>query len=316
MRSTTKIILTILLVILFALAFWHFNLKVLLADHYFRDAIKSRMKEDWPASLQNYEKVFKYRPKEPEYQRRFAMDLLWGLDFYKAEESKIKILNLAIERMNQIPQKEQVFEVKSYLGQILSKKASLTRDEIDFDLAEKAFSQIAEISPKMAGIYNDWCQLKIYEENWEEGLEMCRKAWGLYPALDHPQMAPAHRDQVISEMAQVYEKLGQIYFKLKNYQKAEEMYIQVLKFMPLGRPDIWKKIADIYYVQGDLDTAIQKNLHGYALNPEDPAWPLALGLLYEEKGDPGQAKIYGQKALELAPEDERISSFLESIDRK
>lgn len=310
MHPTTKTVLIILLTILLVAAFYYFNLRVLLADHYLREAIAYRKGNSWPISLLNYEKVLFYQPKEPYYQQSLAMNLLNGLDFYKNTDSKIKILDLAIGQMEKIPERDQVFEVKVYLARMYTQKANLTKNQNDFSLAENTFKQAAEMSPKMAAIYNDWCQVKIYQENWPQALEICKKSFSLYPDLNDPQMNAVHQEMVKSELATLYEKFGQIYFGLKDYKKSEEMYYQVLRLVPLNRPDIWKKIADIYYVQGDLNTAIQKNMHGYSLNPKDPIWPLAIAALYQEKGNLEMARQYGQKALELNPDDITVKNFL------
>ncbi len=308
-----KIILIIILTVLFVSACWFFNIKILLADHYLREAIAYRKGNSWPISLLNYEKVLFYQPKEPYYQQSLAMNLLSGLDFYKSTDSKIKILDLAIGQMEKIPERDQVFEIKTYLARIYGQKANLTKNQNDFWLAENTFKQAAKMSPNMAAIYNDWCQVKIYQENWLQALEMCDKSLSLYPDLNNPQMNALHQEMVKSELTTLYEKFGQIYFSLKDYKKSEKMYDQVLKLAPLSRPDVWKKIADIYYVQGDLDMAIQKNMHGYALNPKDPTWPLTIAALYQEKGNLEMAREYGQKALEISPDNIQVKNFLEKL---
>ncbi|MFA5050715.1 MAG: tetratricopeptide repeat protein [Patescibacteria group bacterium] len=309
----TKIILIIIITILFISACWFFNIKILLADHYLKEAIAYRKGNNWPISLLNYERVLFYQPKESYYQQSLAMSLLNGLDFYKNPDSKIKILDLAISQMEKISGRDRVFEAKVYLARMYSQKANLTKNQNDFLLAENTFKQAAEMSPKMAAIYNDWCQVKIYQENWPQALEMCNKSFSLYPDLNNPQMNDMHREMVKSELSTLYDKFGQIYFGLKDYKKSEEAYNQILKLIPLNRPDIWKKIADIYYVQGDLDTAIQKNMHGYSLNPKDPTWPLAIAALYQEKGNLEMARQYGQKALELNPDSIQVKNFLEKL---
>lgn len=295
MRLFIKIILIILLIVLFAVSLWYFNAKILLADIYFR---QTRLFSEWPDTLDNYEKVLFYQPFEPYYQKHFAMDLMWGIDlFYQGKDSKIKILDLAIERMKKISDRAQVREAKVYLARIYALKANLTQDQDDFLLAEKAISLVSQISPQMAGVYNDWCQLKIYKKQWDQAEQMCKKAFYLYPDLGHPQLNQEHRQAIMAEMSQVYEKLGIIYRELGNYEKAEQMYIQILKFFPLDKPYIWKKIGDLYYLQGDLDTAIEKNFHGYTLNPKDPAWAQAISLLYQEKGDIESASYWQKKAV-------------------
>jgi len=194
-----------------------------------------------------------------------------------------------------------------------SEKANLTQKKEDFKKAETAFQKLVAISPKMARIYNNWCQLKIYEKEWEKAKKMCQKAWYLYPSIYNKEMNEQHRTAVILEMSEVYEKLGEIYKNLNNYKKAEEMYKQVLKFSPKRKSYLYKKIADLYFLKGDLDKAIDYNQHGFALNQNDSVWPFSIALLYQIKGDLKMAKFYAEKALEINPNDKEIKEFLEKI---
>ena len=301
MRLFIKIILIILLITLLSVSVWFFCLRVFLADAYFKRAIQYRNGNGWPETLRHYNKVLYYQPYESFYQKNFAVDLRNGLDFYKSKPAKIQILDLAIEAMNNISRNNVDFRIIRNLAQIYMIKAGLTQNSEDFLKSNQLFQEITQISPKMASLYKDWCQLKIEQKDWQTALEICRKAFYLYPKTK-PETPKVRQDAIKAEMSEVYEKFGQIYFNLKNWDKSEQMYTQALKLVPIGRPNIWKKIADIYYKQGDLDTAIQKNLHGMALSPNDPAWPLAIGLLYEQKGDSVTAQEYFQKVLELDSE--------------
>ncbi|MDD5173014.1 MAG: tetratricopeptide repeat protein [Patescibacteria group bacterium] len=287
MRLSIKIFLTILLLAFLFLFLFLFDFKMLLADYYYN---RTLLTEDWPEVLANYQKVFFFQSQEPFYHQKFALDLEWGLQFYKNDETKIKILDLAINQMEKI--KEKDYTIMIYLARLWSQKSRLTQNENDFLQTEEIFAKAAVMAPRMARVYADWCQLRIYQKEWERAKEMCRKAFYLYPSLDHPQMNQEHYQLVTAEMAEVYVYLGEIYANLENYAKAETMYLQALKFFPLARPEIWKKIGDLYYLQGDLDKAIEKNFHGYILRPKDPAWSLALSLLYQEKGDQEKAQFW------------------------
>ena len=311
MRLFIKIILIILLIILLAISVWFFCFRVFLADVYFKKVIQYRNGNGWSETLRHYNKVLYYQPYQSFYQANFAIDLRNGLDFYKSKPAKIQILDLAIEAMNNIPRNNVDFKIMRNLAQIYTTKANLTQKKEDFLLSEKLFIDLTQISPKMASLYKDWCQLKIEQKDWQTALEICRKAFYLYPKTK-PETPKVRQDAIKAEMSEVYEKFGQIYFNLENWDKSEQMYNQALKLVPIGRPNIWKKIADVYYKQGDLDTAIQKNLHGMALSPNDAAWPLAIGLLYEEKGDIVKAKKYFKKVLDLDPENKIANQFLGS----
>ncbi len=297
MTKRFKIFIIISIIIFCGILLWEFNIRVAIADYYF---LKTRQFNNWETSPKNYQKVFKYFPEDPYYNKKFAIDLLWSVDkFYSSEKSKIKILDLGIKRMESIPKYERVFEVTTYLARLYMEKAHLTKNQKDFQLAEKKIKKAASMAPKMAGVYNDWCQLKIYQRDWQQAKNKCQKALSLYPDLDSPGLNQEHRQMIEAEMSQVYEKLGIIFREKNKYGVAEQMYVQILKFFPLQKRYIWKKIADLYYLQNDLDQAIKNNLHGSILNPKDPVWAKSLSILYGKKGDKDKSQFWSQKAKKL-----------------
>ena len=311
MRLFIRIILIVLLIVFSTMSVWHFSLQVFLADAHFRKVIQYKNGKSWPEMLYHYGQVLSYQPYESFYQTNFATDLKDGLDFYDNPEAKIQIIDLAIEAMNKIPQKNIDLRIMKNLAQIYTTKAGLTKNLEDFLIADEIFREVTNISPRMASIYKNWCQLKIDQEDWSRALEICRQAFYLYPQINSRTLL-LHQNMIKSEMSEVYEKLGHIYFNIENWDKSEQMYVQALKLVPLGRPNIWKKIADIYYKQGDIDMAIEKNLHGMILSPQDSTWPLAIGLLYEEKGETIEAQRYFQKVLDLDPDNKTAQQFLGS----
>jgi tetratricopeptide (TPR) repeat protein len=309
MRFLPKVLLIILLLVLLATSLWFFCFRVLLADAHFLQTVQLEKDENWPEILTIYQRIFGLQPQEHFYQTNFALLLSNNLDLYSSSENKLQIIDMAIERMKKVVSEYPHFNRIWDLAYLYEARAKISQEQNDFWQAEEYFKKATEISPQLAKIYSDWAELKIEQEDWEGGLEKCRQAINLYPEI--PPNAPLIRQfELKEEMAQVYERVGKIYFNLQNYPKAEEMYVQSLKLDPFGRPNLWKKIADIYYQQGDLDTAIQKNLHGMALSPQDAAWPLAIGLLYKQKGDIVEAEKYFQKVLDLDPDNEIAQQFL------
>ena len=302
MYRITKILLIIILAVILIFSLWYFNIRVFLADYYYQRIL---LTNEWPEILRLYQKVFYFQPQEPFYYQKFAIDLKWGLKFYNGKKSKSQILSLAIDQISRIKKNNRTFSAKIYLARLAGLKANITQSQKDFLMAEQAIKKASQMSPQMAKVYTEWCQIKIYEKKWNQAREMCKKAFYLLPSLDSPQMNQQHKNLVIAEMSGIYEKLGKIYLALKNYKKAEMMYLQVLKFYPLTRPDIWKKLGDIYYLQNDLNTAIERNFHGYILRPNDPFWSLTLSLLYKEKGDMEKALTWAKNALKLSPKDKR-----------
>ena len=307
-----KPLLLIFSIILFLFSLWHFNFRPILADFYFTKAVRARIHDDWPRVLENYQKVFSFSPSESFYRQSFAQTLMDSLEFYRDPKTKEKILALAISNIEQIPPQERTFEIKAYKARILSLKFNLSQAEKDFSLAEEAFQEVAKISPRMAGIYNDWAGLYVFKKDWPAVISQCHKALALYPNLTHPELNEEHRKYIVSEMLQVLEKESLAYFELKQYDEALGIYQKILHLDP-WKITFQKKIADIYYLKGDLEQALKHNLHGWVLNPQDSAWPFAIALLYKEKGEFGKAREFGQQALSLAPENKEIKKFLEEL---
>jgi len=279
--QNNKNIFKIILFFLMLFCLWHFSLRILVADYYYQKVLKT---EDWPTVLNNYKKVFLLNSEEPFYHQKFSKDLKWGLKFYQSQESKLKILDLAIKQMERVEEKERSFNVKVYLAQLYLEKFGLTQQNIDFDQAKNALSNAQSMSPLIAKIYLEFCQLYIYQKDYFQAEENCQKALSLIPPLNYPRLTAYHKKLIEAEMAQAYEKLATIYLENKNYQEAEKMYLQILRYFPFQRVDLWKKIGDLYYLQGDLEQAIARNLHGHILQPNSDFWKLNLSLLYQEWG--------------------------------
>ncbi len=278
-----------------------------MADWFFREALVSRMRNDWSATLKNYQKVLALLPRESFYRQWFALDLMRADNFYKTNEAKVEVLVLAKQVIEIIPVNERSFEARAYL------RANFTWEKEDFDLADNAYKNLSAISPYLAGIYNDWCQLKIYQKDWPGAFEKCEKALSLYPPLDHPHLNEQHRQRVIGEISQVWHKLASLNLEEKKYDQAKEYYRKIIKYQ-LFRPDIYKYLAEVYYLQENLDEAIRLNLHAYTLNPGDSALSYGLAILYKEKKDFAQAKFWAETALNLKPAgEEEIKEFIKKL---
>lgn len=285
MRFLTKFLLIVLLLVLLGASLWFFCFRVLLADAHFLQTIQLESDKNWPEILTIYQKIFDLQAQEPFYQTNFALLLSSNLGVYRSSENKLQIIDVAIERMKEVISEYSHFNTIWNLAHIYETRGKISQNQNDFLRAEEYFEKATKISPQMAKIYSDWAGVRIEQKNWEGALEKCRQAIGFYPQIS-PHTPLIREIELKKEMSLVYEQAGKAYFNLQNYLKSEEMYIQSLKLDPLSRPNLWKKIADIYYQQGDFTTAIDRNLHGMVLSPEDEAWPLAIALLYYE-----QAKI-------------------------
>ena len=116
-----------------------------------------------------------------------------------------------------------------------------------------------------------------------------------------------------TKRAEIYELLGEIYFKKKQYKEAEQFYRQAIKLSPFKKSGLYKKIADIYYLEKNFEEAIEINIHGFNLNPKDPIWSYSISFLYNEALDRGEARKWAKICQELKPEDLEIQDYLKNF---
>jgi len=307
MKFYQQIIILIIFSLLIFFSTFNFALRLYRADYFYKQVVKSKINSDFKEMFLNYQKVFAYAPNEIFYQKKYADDLVLVANFLP-EKEKIFLLNQAIEKLEEINQKKEIFQYTWSLANLLSLKANSTKNKQDFEKAEKTFKHLNEISPYYPIYYKDWVKLEIFKEDFENAEKLCFQALSVLPPASEP-----HKERKAKERAEIYEFLGQIYFKKNELEKAVEAYQEALKLAPLSKINLHKKIADIYYLQGSFDKAIERNLHGYHLNPQDPVWSFALSFLYQEKGEGEQAKKWAKICADLKPEDAEIKELIAKI---
>jgi len=344
MKTFNKIILLIILELLTILFIWQTAGRLVQADIYYKKVIANKIKNNWPKILNNYQKVFLYAPDEIFYQTKFDEDLFQGINFYQEQEKKITILNNSIKRLEKTNKPKEIFQITLDLARVYTLKAGLTKEKEDFKKADELFKHLKELSPDFPHFYKDWIQLKIFsasaegyggssdsafvaeatsakeaalreggEEKWQEAENLCFKALNLYPDINDPRLNEEHKKQLAEKRAEIYKQLGKIYFSEKKYSQAKENYRQALRLTPQTRISLHKKLADIYYLEGDLEKAIRENIHGYYLNPKDPVWSYSVSFLFNKKEDKKGAVDWAKICQELKPEDQDIQHFLKEI---
>jgi len=313
MKTFNKIILFIILELLVIFFIWQTAGRLVQADIYYKKVMVSKIKKDWPGVLNNYQKIFFYAPDDFFYQTKFAEDLFQNINFYQEQEKKITILNNSIGRLEKANKPKEIFQITLNLARVYTLKAGRTLKKEDMERADQLFKHLKEMSPRYPHFYKDWIELKISGEKWQEAEDLCFKALNLYPDIDDPRLNKGHKEQLAEKRAEIYEQLGKIYFLEKKYLQAKENYRQALLLAPQTKINLHKKLADIAYLEGDLEKALQENIHGYFLNPKDPVWSYSISFLYQEKGDQDKAIYWANICRALGPEDKDIQEYLNKI---
>jgi putative inorganic carbon (HCO3(-)) transporter len=307
-------VLSVLVIILMATVIWFFNLRVILADLYYRQAYMQLKDQKIKQSLKNFDKIFSLQPEQPYYREGLAINIT-GLVNSVSPDNSLKLINLSIEALNDNDPHARSFFARLYLVQLYSLRAQLTQSAQDFQEAENEFIKLSQFSPKIANIYNEWCQLKIYEEDWTSAAQTCQMALDLYPDLNDPNLNDIHRREIVTEKITVYDKLGEIHLARKEYSLALSTYWIILHLDP-WQHQYYKKIADVYYLRRDLGSAIKYNLRGYSLSPKDYNWPLAIAMLYREQGNNKMALRYVNETLSLQKDNPSAQSLLKELKKE
>ena len=288
------------------------NINQARAEIYYVRALNQAVSPNCGGVINNMEKVISLSPSSRYYQENYLF-LTWDC-FYSTKDISIR------EQLkdNMLEQIKSINDKKYY--SVLHNTARVYTlfgfyfDKTYYTEAEKIFNDLIKNYPYFPMFYEDLSKQKIMQEDYAGAIEVLNQGIKILPSVDHPHLNDQHRQQISNIAVRLYESLGQAYFKIKNYDLALEAYKKGLKFDPY-RSTLYKNIADIYYVQNNLDEAIKFNQRGFMLSLSDYHWPLALSLLYRDKKDLELAKEYLNKALELAPENEDLKKYKEELDK-
>ncbi|MDA2922298.1 O-antigen ligase family protein [Patescibacteria group bacterium AH-259-L07] len=285
--------LSILLLLVFLLtSLWYFNARLYISGSYLLDARRAKAYGNWQEVIIDHEQAVRFSPNDPYFRQEYALSLYQASflipsdgmtpsslsfraeremteetrELFQEQKQKLDILNTGIAQIQSIPDTIQPIEALIWLPWLKAEKANVTKKEIDFISAEKAYEAVADFSPQTALIYNQWCNLKIYKGNDEEARDMCEYALSLYPDLNHPHLNQKHRQDLIEEMIPVYLNLAKVYQQLDDVDtaidRAEKSVYLITSAFSLPYPDTLRQ--------------------GYTI----------LSLLYGEKGDEEQVEFY------------------------
>jgi protein O-GlcNAc transferase len=107
-------------------------------------------------------------------------------------------------------------------------------------------------------------------------------------------------------------KLGIVYTKLKEFQKALTVLNVALLINPFNR-DTRFYLGKAFYGKGNLDHAIKQTEKALEIEPNDPEIHFTLGLYYDKKGWHDLAVAEYQEALYLKPD--YLFNKLEKLNR-
>jgi eukaryotic-like serine/threonine-protein kinase len=199
----------------------------------------------------------KYLKKAIELDSTFSMAYLWlGCTYYANTAEKNKLFMEARKYSHRATKKEQI-----YINAELE-----TREEIKIQL----YQQIINDYPKEKYAHYLLSECYAFRENFVSAINECLKALVLDPLF-----APATKS------------LCYLYAETGDRQKADD-YLK--RFSAMSPGDAWpmQTVANIYYIDGKLDEAIQKYKEASEINPNIGS-ESAIAFIVALKGDFDQA---------------------------
>lgn len=297
-------------VIVFILGFKiNYELKALIADHYFLELKSAANENEYGKALVLYEYIKELNINDSYYDRIFASTFS-DLNFKEAGES--------IKRPAEAILKKIAVEIKGdnyfdylYKGKIY---ASLAGEENKgyYLISEENFLKAIARAPEISDTYKRLGDLYFKQGNLAKASVNFNLALNYLPDTASPLMNEWHRRLVNYQKYLIYKTLGDLEMKNSEYRKAEDYYLLALD----SKNDdilLYRKLADTYYFRRDLDKAIWYNKRGMHLNPSDYVWPLSIAYLYEEQENIIKAKEYGLRAEKIAPGSEDIKKLLQAL---
>lgn len=204
-------------------------------------------------------------------------------------------------------------------SRVLMRLGSLKVLEKDMKGAEEVYGKIIQAEPDYAPAYVQLGLLQNLTNRQAEALKSFNKALDLQPQLTDAlalivglyvrdekfdqamKVCETHRKKVAdspASLALIEYLEGNIHLAKKDSKAAQERFKKAIEIEP-NNPAAYVALAGIYAREKRFDEAIKEYETIIAKNPNFLAGYMAVGTIYDQKGDGRKAETYYRKALEI-----------------
>jgi tetratricopeptide (TPR) repeat protein len=315
-KNNNKIILSfsklyyIIVFLIFILIYFSIvnSINAIKADYYFRLARQSFSKKNYVEMFNNYFEVFHYNNKPVIYKWFFANDTLFSMTEIQSNEALVYISSLIDTKKLNKNFDEKYAEATIY--KVLGKNVN----ERYYEKSGKLFKELTSESSLLPDLYKSWGDVYYLSGDYEKATIIYNIAINLLPNLDNKYLNREHKGDIIKFQIEVYRMMATCYDKLKEKEESLSKYLEIIRLDPY-QIYIYRKIADIYYAQGDIKTTINLNKRAYMLDDDNFGWPLAIAMLYDELGDDEESFKYVEKAINLSPGNKEVEMFINKLNK-
>jgi len=290
----------------------NFQLKTLIADHYFLEIRQAELDNYFFKSLTLFDYIKELKIRDLEYKRKYSKIIIdwipridqYGLVFRMTGEKVVKEILGEIDGNSR-----DDYLTRAYIYTFLAGEENKNY----YDSAEENFNYLIKNYPEMPIYYYNLANMLQKKGDYDRAIENFSISLDKLPSLNDPNLNPEHKKEIESMMFYVFLGLGDAYLSKNDFEQSGTYFLKALDLNP-KIPLIYEKLSSYSKIKGDMEEAINYNLKARKIWEYDYAWPFAIAKLYKETGDYKKAKEYGEIASGLNSEDVLIKDFLNSLD--
>ncbi|MEZ4663100.1 MAG: tetratricopeptide repeat protein [Caldilineaceae bacterium] len=236
--------------------------------------------------------------KSLEIDNLFAQTYLLLADLYDRDQEYAKMIEMlrkGIDIMNAHPRLKPTAQMYNYLAVALSRTG-------DIPGAIEASLKVLELQPGDLGAMRNLMLLYRDADQPDKAIETGQQILAL-AGTDNPQL-----------VLQIRQLLLELYNATDQPEQAA-LQMEAMRQLNPNDVNLLRMLAAQYQKLGDAARQIEVLQTLVALDPNNFEYPLELARLLQQQGQNAQALPYAQRALELAPEDQKaaINTLLEQL---
>ncbi len=281
------------------------NIGSVKADIVYKQGLKYDSERNWDAAIPYYQRATEMAPKEDYYYLflgRALLEKAKATPEGPARETQFTQAIAALERARTLNPLNT--DHTANLARAYRSWADLTTDpalrQARFEQSLAFYQRALTLSPNNAQLWNEQGLVYFMTGQYDQALALYEHSLRLDP-----------------EFAQTYLLLGDVYFEQKAWDRAIEAYSQAVA-LEKKATYAWSRMAYAYVQLGDLQKGIEANLKVLNDVPDDYVTLGNLAYLYDQVGRPADALPYAEKALAVAPAQDkaRWESLVEALKAK
>ncbi|HIE39223.1 MAG TPA: tetratricopeptide repeat protein [Anaerolineales bacterium] len=302
----TAVALVLLVVV--PTAAYQLNLRPILADIVYKQGDPWERQGQWAVAIQHYQRAIELAPQEDFYHLylgRAYLEYATSLDdpiqqdLVMRETERVLLTAQALNPLNT--------DHSANLARMYSRWSGLPagreHSQALAELSSHYYDTATRLSPHNAILWNEWARLYHYILGDEEGFQRTiNRSLELDP-----------------EFEQTWLLIGDVRLEEGDLEGTVEAYRTALEIRP-RQPHVWNALGRVYLQLGRPQEAIEALSQALELAPNArDAWDThrLLAIAYHQTGDPIQALIEAQIALQMAPEDQRplVEELLQQLQQ-